>query len=585
MNPVHDSLLTRLASRWPRTVAGATALAAACGLLVGALLPSPRWERLLGPLTVDPAPVSALSHVLAASAGAALLLLARALWRGSRRAAQLAAGTLAVAGLLEAATGGSTLAVVAELAIGAMIVLKLGAFPRGAATRAPRLPVVFAAAVAGLGYGLAVVTLLVTDRAVGLGAALRRAGSWLVAGGWWLPNEAPLAVALDLALVAGLAVAGWWLHALLRPGPAFAGHSVAEHARAAEIVANHARDSLDAFSLREDKSYHFAHGGMLAYRTLRETAVVSGDPIGPPGSAPAILASFETEAAAHGWDVVVTAASPRELGGYREMGFRAVGIGEEAVVDTATFSLEGPAMKSVRKAIGRIARHGWTIEVVPGHALEPATVAAIERIESRWRSGRPRLQGFAMTLGRLWGAHEDEAARYVLGRDADGELSAFLRFNCYPAGLSLDVMRRTGDEPNGVNEAMIVAAIEHARAAGLTEVSLNFAGFSHIMVPRGPLNPTQRLGRRLLLLAHGRFQLERLARFNEKFGPRWEPRHLVYRQALGLPRAGLRVLQAEAYVRGPRQRPRRDGWRPRAAPLIRQPAAPAVAPPAVLPRS
>jgi lysyl-tRNA synthetase class 2 len=172
-----------------------------------------------------------------------------------------------------------------------------------------------------------------------------------------------------------------------------------------------------------------------------------------------------------------------------------------------------------------------------------------------------------MTLGRLWGAAEDDDAVYVLGRDAGGVLGAFLRFDRYPGGLSLDVMRRSGSEPNGVNEALIAAAIEHARAEGLTQVSLNFAGFSHILMPRAPLTRAQRLAARLLGLAHGRFQLDRLARFNDKFGPRWEARHLVYRGRLGAPRAALRVLQAEAYVRAPRERRLRDRWRPAAMPV------------------
>ena len=49
------------------------------------------------------------------------------------------------------------------------------------------------------------------------------------------------------------------------------------------------------------------------------------------------------------------------------------------------------------------------------------------------------------------------------GRDADGRLRSFLRFASYRDGLSLDLMRRAGEEPNGLTEALVVAAIEHAR--------------------------------------------------------------------------------------------------------------------------
>jgi lysyl-tRNA synthetase class 2 len=353
------------------------------------------------------------------------------------------------------------------------------------------------------------------------------------------------------------------------------GHEPGEHDRAVAMLDRLADDSLDPFALREDKAFHFTDDGFLAYRVVGATAVVSGDPIGAPGRAPAILAGFEAAAARRGWDVVLTAASEREVGGYRAAGFHVLRIGDEAVVDPREFSLEGKARKTVRKAVHRVERHGWTISCVRGDALEPDTIAELERVEEAWRAGHPRLQGFAMTLGRLWGAPEDGESLYVLGRDEVGSLSAFLRFARYPGGLSLDVMRRLSNEPNGVNEALIVAALAWAKEFGIDEVSLNFAGFSHLMVPRVPLTRAQRLARRALTLAHGRFQLDRLVCFNEKFQPRWEPRHLVYRGALGLPRAGVRVLQAEAYVRGPRPRPVRDAWQPqpvfaRVAPAGRQ---------------
>jgi lysyl-tRNA synthetase class 2 len=525
-------------ARWARRTTGAAAGLAGATLLAGVVVPAARWE-----LGVDPAPLDTLPGLLAMAAGMGLVLVARGLARGSRRASQLTAALLGTVALAGALGGAAETLVLLEAVAGGALIVAAPLFPRGAATRPSRAAGALTVGGAATSYGVAMVAVLAADRAHTFAAALV-AAAWLVQG-------------------------------LLRPGPARAGHSAAEHARAAAVVAAHARDSLDPFALREDKAFHFAHGGLLAYRTLRETAVVSGDPIGPPGTAAQILASFETFAAERGWNVVLTATSSRDLEDYRALGFRTLPIGEEAIVDPAAFTLEGCAMKSVRKAVRRVERHGWTVDIVPGSALDDGTAAAIAALEHRWRAGRPRLQGFAMTLGRLWGSAEDEDALYVIGRDEHAALGAFLRFGRYPEGLSLDVMRRLGKEPNGVNEALIVAAIEHARATGIREVSLNFAGFSHLMVPRVPLTRAQRLARRALTLAHGRFQLDRLVCFNEKFQPRWEPRHLVYRGALGLPRAGVRVLQAEAYVRGPRPRPVRDAWQPqpvfaRVAPAGRQ---------------
>jgi lysyl-tRNA synthetase class 2 len=188
-------------------------------------------------------------------------------------------------------------------------------------------------------------------------------------------------------------------------------------------------------------------------------------------------------------------------------------------------------------------------------------------VNRAWRARQPRLYGFAMTLGRLWGAEEDEDSVYVLARDRDAALRGFLRLLRYRGGLSLDVMRRSGGEPNGLNEAMVVAALECARANGVREVSLNFAGFAHLMAPRVPLTLPQRVLRWGLRRAHGRFQLERLVRFNDKFLPEWRPRYLVHCGGPALPLGALRVLQAEAYLRPPRGRPCKSRWRPLASPV------------------
>ena len=128
-------------------------------------------------------------------------------------------------------------------------------------------------------------------------------------------------------------------------------------------------------------------------------------------------------------------------------------------------------------------------------------------------------------------------------------------------------MRRLGDEPNGLNETLVVAALQHARGQGVREVSLNFAGFAHVMATRHGLTCSQRVMRIALSRVHGRFQLERLVRFNDKFRPAWHPRFLVYSSRARLPLAALRVLQAEGYLRAPAPRPLTAGWRPLPQPV------------------
>jgi len=502
-------------------------------------------------------------HALGIAGGLGLLALAAGLWRGRRRAAVLSTVALCLIGTARLAYGQPALDAAIDLAGGILIALNLGAFPAAdRRDRRGRTDALALAAGAGL-YALYAVAAIVTANGTEIDRAVTSIGREVPAGPLLAGTPGHLGLVVN-AIVAAIVVAGWMLlRALLRPAASVEGHSAAERSRAAAIVRDHGVDSLDPFALRDDKAFHFAAGGFLTYRVLRETAVVSGDPIGPAGSAPAILQSFARFADERGWNVVITAASERHLDACMQLGMRVLRIGDEAVVDPRTFSLEGRPIRKVRQSIARVRRHGWRVEVADDREISPQLERELAEVEEDWRARQKRLIGFAMTLGRLAGAGERNGGIYVLARDPEGRLRSFLSFAPYRGGLSLDLMRRGGDEPNGLTEAMVVAAIECARERGLAAVSLNFAGFAHVMAADAALSRSQRLLRRLLRLFHGRFQLERLVRFNAKFFPRWQPRYLVYDGLAYLPLSALRVLQAEAYLPAPDEARRRPfAWAP-----------------------
>jgi lysyl-tRNA synthetase, class II len=210
--------------------------------------------------------------------------------------------------------------------------------------------------------------------------------------------------------------------------------------------------------------------------------------------------------------------------------------------------------------VTRVERYGWSTEVKPAADLGASDWGDIVAMEDAWRSAQRRVHGFAMTLGRLGGAAEDDRMVYVLARRPDGRVGALLRLVPHCNGLSLDAMRRADGSPNGLTEALVVRALAHAREEGGSEVSLNFAGFGHIMAEGRELNAIQQIARVMLGAFHSRFQLERLSAFNQKFDPEWRPRYLVYGGRTELARAGVRVLQAEAYIRAPRSRPLPSRW-------------------------
>ena len=89
----------------------------------------------------------------------------------------------------------------------------------------------------------------------------------------------------------------------------------------------------------------------------------------------------------------------------------------------------------------------------------------------------------------------------VLGRDAGGNIRGFLHFapSYGRPAVSLSLMRRHPDTPNGLMEFLVARGLELLRERGVREVSLNFAAFARFVhQPRGLL---ERLVGRGLLVA------------------------------------------------------------------------------------
>jgi lysyl-tRNA synthetase class 2 len=380
---------------------------------------------------------------------------------------------------------------------------------------------------------------------------------------------------VDTEVIVGGAVIGCVLVAALLVArtsarrPLVVGSGSAEAlGRARAVVEAHGDDSLSPFILRPDKRFAFAAGGVLAYRVIGRIAIVSGDPVGPSGSVPALVGPLVRRAHHAGGRVVLYGASARHLETYRGLGLRAICVGEEAVVDPEAFTLDGRPVRKLRQSVNRVARRGWRIEARRGREIDPSLESKIDALEAEWRSQRGRLLGFAMAMGEF-DLGVRPADLYVLAWSPEGRLSAVMRFLSCRGNLSLDTMRRVGETPNGLNESLVCRALLFAREHGVREVSLNYAGLGHL-VRQGPSGSRPvRAVQRVALSALGRhFQMERLVLFNSKFSPQWRPRYLVYESRRELPGAILRVLQAEGYLPD-RGRGTTDGtWQPgHAAPL------------------
>ena len=309
-------------------------------------------------------------------------------------------------------------------------------------------------------------------------------------------------------------------------------------------------DSLGWFALREDKQLVFSSTGKaaVAYRVESGVALASADPLGDPEAWPGAITCFLAMADSHGWTPAVLGCSERGGTAWTRAGLLALEVGDEAVVDTDTFSLEGRAMRGVRQAVNRTERAGCTVQVRRVGDVSAPELAELQALAARWRDG-PVERGFSMALGRIGGPGDERCVLATAHRE--GKVVALLHFVPWGSdGLSLDLMRRARGTDNGLNELLIARAVQASTGLGVRRISLNFAVFRGALAQGARLGagPVLRSWRGVLLLASRHWQIDSLYRFNDKFGPTWHPRYLCYRRPAELPRVTLAALQAEAFL-------------------------------------
>ncbi|WP_170127348.1 phosphatidylglycerol lysyltransferase domain-containing protein [Kineococcus rhizosphaerae] len=309
-------------------------------------------------------------------------------------------------------------------------------------------------------------------------------------------------------------------------------------------------DALGYFNLRRDKTAVFAPNGRAAvvHRVVGGVSVASGDPVGNETSWPAAVEAWREQLAAHAWRPAVVGASEAGAAVYHRAGLQVLEVGDEAVLDVDAFSLEGRAVRGLRQAVNRARRGGTQVGVRRQQDVPDSELLEIASAAVTWREGQER--GFSMALGRL-GDPADPDLLVATARTAEGELLAVLTFVPWGVhGVSLDLMRRNPQAPNGTVELVVTDVVAHARSAALQRISLNFAVFRSVFDRGSRLGagPVLRLWYRVLVVFSRTWQLEQLYRSNAKYQPRWVPRFLCFERTSDLPRIGLAVARVEQFL-------------------------------------
>jgi phosphatidylglycerol lysyltransferase len=476
-----------------------------------------------------PLAVLELSHLAGSIIGLGLLVLSRALFRRVQGAYHISVWLL-VAGIFASLLKGLDFeeAILLALVLG---VLMLGrrAFYRPTAILAERFTPVWVASIAGV-VAMALWLGLMSYRHIAYSHDL-----------WWtfaFDANAPRMLRASLSIVV-LGTAYVLLNMLrpARPEPAVAGPD--ELARARPLI-ERCDSTVANAALTGDKRLLFNEAGtaFVMYQIAGRSWIALGDPVGARNGAEELVWRLREMSDRHGCQTVFYQVGADRLALYVDLGLAALKIGEEARVPLAEFSLEGGSRAELRQAHRRAQRDGASFEVVPPQAVA-ALLPALQRISDAWlqakSTGEKRfsvgkfspeyLQQFPLAVVRAEGAPAAFANLWTTGTKAE---------------LSVDLMRFGPDAPRGAMDYLFIELMLWGRRAGFRFFNLGMAPLSGLEAH--PLAPAwHRVGN--FIFRHGEhfYNFEGLRRYKAKFDPAWEPRYLVARGGIALPRVLIDV--------------------------------------------
>jgi phosphatidylglycerol lysyltransferase len=338
----------------------------------------------------------------------------------------------------------------------------------------------------------------------------------------------------DSIYMIGAVTMGYALLTLLAPVFIRAPSSEFDRERAAKIIRDYGHSVLARFCQFDDKHYFFSQGGsVISYAQSGRTAMVLGDPIGPPKDLASCIQAFMTFCLKNDWQFAFYQTSADTLETYKESNLRILKIGEEAYVDLTSFTLQGGEIKSVRTAVNKLEKLGFTTQVsLPPHKKE--LLDRLEIISNEWLLTRGKKE-MRFSLG--WFDRDYlNTTRLLFLYNPQGIPVAFANMveELKNTSLAVDLMRHTDDVPAGTMDYLFAGMLKQARDWGYSRFNLGLSGLAGV----GESSEDPAIERALHFIysrVNTAYNFRGLHNFKQKFSPQWSERYLIYPGLTNLP--------------------------------------------------
>ncbi len=293
-----------------------------------------------------------------------------------------------------------------------------------------------------------------------------------------------------------------------------------------DLLKKYGNSPLDFFKTYPDKFVYIANDrdGFISFKMTRYFAFVLENPVcRNDESLVRLVTDFDKFCTENGFVSVYYRIPEQSLHLYRGMGKKSFPLGEEAVVDLSTFSMEGGRMKTTRSAINRLTGEGLDIKVYEPPVME-GLLQKIEMVSHDWLSSMKQKE-IAFTQG-VFDKSILKGQTIITVEDKEERVYAFLNIipDYAPGEATYDLIRKVQDAPNGVLDMLMAKTLLYLKENGYRYANLGLAPLSGIEGENIAEKTVRYAYENLRAFGH----FKGLRKYKEKFFPRWEKKFLVY---------------------------------------------------------
>ena len=295
---------------------------------------------------------------------------------------------------------------------------------------------------------------------------------------------------------------------------------------AQNLVERFGTSSLDFFKISKDKQFYFSDQveGFVSYSVANHFAFILEEPVCDEESKEIIIQEFEDFCTNNGLKSVYYRIDEQSLFIFKPLKKQKLFIGQEAIMNTENFKLEGKDRKTLRNGLNSLSKKGYQAEILY-QPQNDEILNEIQSISDEWLKEFDK-QEMVFSQG-MFDRAEIQQQDLIVIKNETGKIEAFLNIipDFAPEECTYDLIRKTVTAPNGSMDAMIVKLIEYAKSKNLQYINLG-------LTPLGGIKDPDNTAEEILKFVYNRIgsfkHYQSLRDFKEKYADQWENKYLIY---------------------------------------------------------